>query len=309
MNKTLSILVPVYFNEGSLQDLFEKLGFVERQLEQQAVALELIFVDDGSQDRSLSLLRQFKLARPATKIIKLSRNFGAISAVKTGLNYITGDCFLFLAADLQDPPELIPQMVEKWKAGSKYIICERTGRDDPLTSRIFSATYYGLLRKFVAPNYPKQGFDLALMDATFLPHLKESGKHVNFPLFPYWLGFTPEIIYYKRVAREHGKSRWTFGKKWKLLLDSIFSFSFAPVRLISAIGLIVSVGSFGYGTLVVVSALIGEVDVPGFATLAALISFLLGLIIVMLGVMSEYIWRIFDEVNRHPYAVVEEEIL
>jgi dolichol-phosphate mannosyltransferase len=307
--KTLSIVVPVYFNEGSLPDLFSKLLYIERSLKQQDMLLELIFVDDGSQDNSFSLLKQLAISRPGTKIIKLSRNFGAISAVKTGLNYITGDCFLFLAADLQDPPELIPEMVNRWKKGTKYIICERTDRQDPLGSKIFSAIYYKLLRKFVMASYPKNGFDLALMDAQLLPYLKDSGKHINFPLFPYWLGFTPEKIPYVRVAREHGKSRWTFGKKWKLLIDSIFSFSFAPVRLISAIGLIVSLGSFAYGTVVVLSALLGKVEVPGFATLATLVSFLLGLIIVMLGVMSEYIWRIFDEVNRHPHAVIEEEIL
>jgi dolichol-phosphate mannosyltransferase len=307
--KTLSIVVPVYFNEGSLPDLFSKLLYIEQLLQQQDMLLELIFVDDGSQDNSLNLLRQFVTTRPGTKVIKLSRNFGAISAVKTGLNYITGDCFLFLAADLQDPPELIPEMVSRWKNGTKYIICERTDRQDPLGSKIFSAVYYRLLRKFVMASYPKNGFDLALMDGQLLPYLKDSGKHINFPLFPYWLGFTPEKIPYVRVAREHGKSRWTFGKKWKLLIDSIFSFSFAPVRLISAIGLIVSLGSFAYGTVVVLSALFGKVEVPGFATLATLVSFLLGLIIVMLGVMSEYIWRIFDEVNRHPHAVIEEEIL
>ncbi|MBK5301888.1 MULTISPECIES: glycosyltransferase family 2 protein [Gammaproteobacteria] len=307
--KTLSIVVPVYFNEGSLPDLFSKLLYIEQLLNQQDMLLELIFVDDGSQDNSLNLLRQFVITRPGSKVIKLSRNFGAISAVKTGLNYITGDCFLFLAADLQDPPELIPEMISRWKNGSKYIICERTDRQDPLGSKIFSAVYYKLLRKFVMASYPKNGFDLALMDAQLLPYLKDSGKHINFPLFPFWLGFTPEKIPYVRVAREHGKSRWTFGKKWKLLIDSIFSFSFAPVRLISAIGLIVSLGSFAYGTVVVLSALFGKVEVPGFATLATLVSFLLGLIIVMLGVMSEYIWRIFDEVNRHPHAVIEEEIL
>ena len=307
--KKLSIVVPVYFNEGSLHDLLSKLLYIEELLKKQDMQLELIFIDDGSQDNSLSLLKQFAITRPGTKVIKLSRNFGAISAVKTGLNYITGHCFLFLAADLQDPPELIPEMISRWKNGTKYIICERTDRQDPLGSKIFSAIYYKLLRKFVMASYPKNGFDLALMDAQLLPYLKDSGKHINFPLFPYWLGFTPEKIPYVRVAREHGKSRWTFGKKWKLLIDSIFSFSFAPVRLISAIGLIVSLGSFAYGTVVVLSALFGKVEVPGFATLATLVSFLLGLIIVMLGVMSEYIWRIFDEVNRHPHAVIEEEIL
>lgn len=304
--QTLSIVVPVYFNEGSLPDLFTKLRGIEADLRTLDVALELIFVDDGSRDRSMAKLRQLKAERPETKVVRLSRNFGAISAVKTGLNYVTGDCFLFLAADLQDPPELIPQMVSRWLAGARYVICERTDRDDPLGSVLFSKIYYQLLRRFVVDSYPKNGFDLALMDRQLLHYLKDSGKHVNFPLFPFWLGFTPETIQYKRLSRSHGKSRWTFGKKWKLMIDSIFSFSFAPVRLISAIGLVVSLASFGYGTLVVASALVGEVEVPGFATLAALISFLLGLIIIMLGIMSEYIWRIFDEVNRHPYAVVEE---
>lgn len=305
---TLSIVIPVYFNEGSLPDLFNKLTFVENELLKKSFLLELIFVDDGSGDRSLDLIKEYKLVRPNTKVIKLSRNFGAISAVKIGLERVVGDCFLFLAADLQDPPELILEMVDKWRSGKKYVICERIGRDDPLSSVIFSKVYYTLLRNFVVSSYPENGFDLALMDKIFLPYLKNSGKHVNFPLFPYWLGFSPERIKYKRQAREHGKSKWTFGKKWKLLLDSIFAFSFAPVRVISAIGLFVSVSSFVYGSMVVVNALIGNIEVPGFATIVALISFLLGLIIVMLGVISEYVWRIFDEVNRHPYAVVEEEI-
>lgn len=306
MAKTLSVVVPVYFNEQALPDLFSKLSYVEDKLENQGVKLELIFVDDGSGDNSLALLRQFKLRRPTTMAIKLARNFGAISAVKVGIDHLSGDAFLFLAADLQDPPDLIPEMVAHWLSGKKYVICERTDREDPLSSRMFSVVYYKLLRKFVAPSYPKQGFDLALMDKAFLPYLRESGKHVNFPLFPFWLGFTPEKIKYKRLARKHGKSRWTFGKKWKLLIDSIFSFSFAPVRIISGIGLFVSVASFGYGALVVVSALVGKIAVPGFATLAALISFLLGLIILMLGIISEYVWRIFDEVNRHPYAVIDQ---
>lgn len=306
-SKTLSIVIPVYYNENSLNSLCEKLQIIEHDLGKKNIFLELIFVDDGSKDNSLVVLQRFREARPRTKIVKLSRNFGAISAVKVGLNYITGNCFMFLAADLQDPPELIPEMINKWLTGSKYIICERTDRDDPFTSKLFSALYYKLLRKFVVADYPDKGFDLALMDSIMLPHLKACGKHVNFPLFPFWLGFTPEKIMYKRLERKHGTSRWTFGKKWKLLIDSILSFSFAPVRFISIIGLLVALGSFVYGLVVVVSAFIGNIDVPGFATITALISFLLGLIIIMLGIISEYVWRIFDEVNKHPYAVIEDD--
>ncbi|MEZ8129603.1 glycosyltransferase family 2 protein [Enterovibrio norvegicus] len=305
--KKLSIVVPVYFNEGSLEDLFLKLDAVRNELELLSVLMEVIFVDDGSKDNSLVILKKYKENKKNIKLIKLTRNFGAISAVKTGIEYITGDCFTFLAADLQDPPELIVEMVKRWLSGVEYTICERVQRKDPMTSRVFSKFYYILLRKFVVPSYPKKGFDLALMDSKYLKYIKKSGKHVNFPLYPFWLGVEPEKIYYNREERKHGKSKWTFSKKFKLLIDSIFSFSFAPVRLISGVGLIVSLLSFIYGLIVVFSALIGQVEVPGFATLASLISFLLGLIIVMLGVISEYVWRIFDEVNKHPYAVIEEE--
>ncbi|AJC22651.1 glycosyltransferase family 2 protein [Pandoraea pulmonicola] len=306
--KKLSIIVPVYFNEGSLPDLFTKLDGVRKELAERDVGLELVFVDDGSGDGSLELLKQYKSksAQPDVRVIKLSRNFGAISAVKTGVMHVTGDCFLFLAADLQDPPSLIPEMVDHWISGKRYVICARTDRDDPLASKFFAKIYYRMLRSFVIASYPEKGFDLALMDAMFLPYLRDSGKHVNFPLFPYWLGVEPYVIHYKRMAREHGKSRWTFGKKLKLMIDSIFSFSFAPVRIISFTGVTVSLFSFAYGILVVISALLGKVAVPGFATIVCLISFLLGLIIVMLGIISEYVWRIFDEVNKHPYSVVEE---
>lgn len=197
-------------------------------------------------------------------------------------------------------------MVAYWHEGKKYVICERTDREDPLSSNMFSAFCYKLLRKFVAPSHRAAWLRPAPdgKRSSCRTCVKAASTSI-FPLFPFWLGFAPQKIQHKRVARKHG---WTCGKKWKLLIDSIFSFSFAPVRIISAIGLLVLDASFGYGVLVVVSALIGKIEVPGFAALAALISFLLGLIIVMLSVMIEYIWRIFDEVNRHPNAVADEII-
>ncbi len=118
-----------------------------------------------------------------------------------------------LPADLQDDPELLILMIEKWLEGAKYVICVRKKREDPLTSRFFSYLYYRILRFFVIKNYPITGFDSALMDKTFLPYLNKSGKHITIPFFPYWLGYKPYILYFKRAARVHGKSRWTFGKK------------------------------------------------------------------------------------------------
>lgn len=304
--KTLSIVVPVYFNEKSLPPLFERLRSVEARLRDQDIMLELIFVDDGSGDNSLKALRVFKSIRPATKIVKLTRNFGAVHASKCGLQFVTGDCFLILAADLQDPPELIPQMIEKWRNGSKFTICVRSSRDDPFVSKLFARVYYWLVHHVVMSDYPDRGYDMALMDRALLQPLQKSSKNMYTPLLASWLGHKPEILLYHRRAREHGRSRWTPRKKFKAVLDVIFGFSETPIRLISATGAVVSLLSFGYGISVAVHAMLSLVPVQGFAAIVALITFLLGLIILMLGIIGEYLWRIFDEINKRPEVVIDE---
>ena len=304
--QVVSVIVPVYYNEGSLKELFEQLLEVEKQLEEKELRLELIFIDDGSGDNSLRELLEIKRRRESVKVVKLTRNFGSLQAVKAGLQYVTGDCFSFLAADLQDPPDKILDMAERWLAGSRYVVCIREKREDPAVSRFFAAIYYGLLRFFVVSDYPRGGYDMALMDRALLPYMQRIGKNVNISLFAHWLGFKPDVIRYARQKREHGKSRWTFSKKVKLFLDSFLGFSILPIRLISLIGLAVSLVSFGYGTSVIVSALLGNAEVRGFAALATLISFLLGMVIVMLGVIGEYLWRIADETNRRPETVIEK---
>ena len=304
--KKLSIIVPVYYNEKSLSPLFDELSEVENKLLKRDVELELIFVDDGSGDGSLTELLKIKQKREATKIIKLTRNFGATHASKTGFQFVTGDCFMILAADLQDPPGLILDMVEKWLEGAKYVLCERTDRDDPVISKIFSYIYYMLIRLFVVKDYPSGGYDMALMDREILPYLQNSSKNINTPLFAYSLGFNPEIIQYKRQKRVYEKSQWTFSKKLKFFIDSILGFSIVPIRLISLIGIVVSLASFSYGSWIVINAIIGRTDVRGFATIVTLMSFLIGLVMVMLGVIAEYIWRIFDEVNKRPESVIDK---
>lgn len=305
-NKKLSIVIPVYFNADSLPRLFDEFIKLEFQLDEREVVLELIFVDDGSKDESLARLLEFKNRRSETKIIKLTRNFGAVHCSKTGFRFVTGDAFMIVAADLQDPPELILQMVDRWLAGAKFVICERITRDDPLISKMYSKLYYKLLRSMVIKDYPEGGYDMALMVKAFLPHLVNSSKSVFTPLLAYWLGYKPEVIRYHRPAREHGKSRWTFAKKFKAFLDVMLGFSITPIRTISLLGALVSFASFVYGSSVVIGAIIGNIPVRGFPTVVALITFLLGLIILMLGVIGEYLWRIFDETNHRPETVIEE---
>jgi dolichol-phosphate mannosyltransferase len=304
--KKVSVVVPVYYNEGSLPILASELRGVERELRARAIELELIFVDDGSGDDSFAELKAIKAAWPETKVVRLSRNFGAVHASKAGIQLVSGDCFLVLAADLQDPPELILEMVDRWRQGSKYVTCVRRRRKDPPLTVFFARLYYILLRLWVVPDYPDGGYDLALMDRAMLPHMQSSSKNVNPSVFAFWLGFKPDVILYERRERRHGKSRWTFRKKLNFFLDTMLGFSVLPLRAMSVIGLCVSLLSFSYGIFVVINAGLGRYSVPGFASIACLLVFLLGLIISMLGVIGEYIWRIFDEVNKRPEAVIDE---
>jgi len=307
--KTLSIVIPVYYNEESLPFLFEALQKLEHNLLQKGVALELIFVDDGSGDGSFVELLKIKRARPATKLVKLTRNFGNIRAEKTGYRYITGDCFCALSADLQDPPELIEEMINYWLKGEKFIICVREQREDPPLTTFFANLFYKLVRNFVIQDYPRGGFDLALMDKDMLPYMLASGKNINTALFAYSLGYDPVTISYKRQKRQYGKSRWTFAKKFNYFIDSILGFSVLPLHLISWVGITLAIVSFFYGLYVIVDVLIRGIEVPGFASLFTLTAFLSGLTLTMLGIIGQYIWRIFDEVNGGPESVVEIELL
>ena len=163
-----------------------------------------------------------------------------------------------------------------------------------------------LVRLLVMKNYPKGGFDLALMDALFLPYLLNSAKSVVPSYLAYWVGYKPSVLKYHRRTREHGKSRWTFAKNFSLVFDIILGFSVTPIRAISAFGVFVSILSFLYGGSVMISALLNKIPVAGFASLVALITLLLGLIIIMLGVIGEYLWRISEELNKRPESVIEK---
>jgi len=306
MRKKLSIVVPVYFNAESLPDLFEQLQVIEGKLDLIGIDLELIFVDDGSGDNSLQVLLQIRQQRPATRVVKLTRNFGAVHASKCGLQFVTGDCFLILAADLQDPPELILQLIERWQAGSKFTICERISRDDPVLSMVYAKIYYWLIHQLVLKDYPVGGYDMALMDRSLLGYLANSSKNLYTPLLAYWLGFKPEVIKYHRMKRRHGKSKWTFVKKINAMLDVFLGFSIKPIRLMSFFGAGLAFLSFIYGNMLIISSLMGNRPVPGFATITCLICFLLGIVIIMLGVIGEYLLRVFDELNKRPEVVIDE---
>jgi dolichol-phosphate mannosyltransferase len=304
--KTVSVGIPVYFNEGSLATLADRLIEVDRKLSARGAQLELVMVDDGSGDNSYQELLKIRERFPRCTVCKHTRNFGALVALKTALANSTGDCWVLLSADLQDPPELVEDMVVAWLAGAKYVICQRRRRGDPWGTRVFAAAYYWLVRKLIAKDYPIGGFDFSLMNHQMMELVRAAPKNVNFVMFCFWLGFKPEMISYDRQERTHGRSRWTLLKKLKLATDTFLGFSAAPIRLISSIGLLVSAISFAYGLFQIVAVLTGFVVVKGFASIVVLLTFLLGLIIFFLGVIAEYLWRILYEVNRLPEGVVDQ---
>jgi dolichol-phosphate mannosyltransferase len=303
--RILSIVVPVYCNGESLPLLFDRLSGVEETLLGIGLIMELIFVDDGSTDDSLDQLLKFKEKRPNTKIIKLSRNFGEFRASKCGVQFVTGECFAILAADLQDPPELVPEMANCWLAGAKFVVCTRDSRSDPWLSKASAALYYRMVRTFVLPEYPRGGYDLALMDQAFLPFIRDSSKHAPIPLLAYSLGFAPVKLSYHREQRAHGTSKWTLRKKLGAFIDALLGFSVTPIRVVSATGALVALLSFAVAIYTVIDTLATGAVVPGWASIVALTSFMFGVVIVMLGVIGEYLSRILSEVNKRPEVVID----
>ena len=303
--KTVSIVIPVYYNEESLPLLEEKLATLEQDIVQKGLKLELVFVDDGSGDNSFQRLMEIKELRPETQIIKLTRNFGAVAASKTGMGFAKGDCVILVAADLQDPIEVVINMIDQWREGHRFVICTRKTREDPMLSKLLSAIYYRVVRSLIIKNYPIGGFDMMLLDRQLAENVANCAPNTNIHLYAYWLGSKPVTLEYERPKRPFGKSRWTMAKRLKLLSDTMTGFSVLPLRLLSVFGLIVAIGSFVYGLVIFISALFGNFNVAGFATIAVLISFFFGLVLVMLGLIGEYVWRIFDNTTRKPESVID----
>ena len=302
--RKLSVVIPVYQNEGSLPQLFLELETLQRTLSDSGTILECVFVNDGSTDNSLEILRSFKKLKPDWILINLSRNFGAVNCSKTGLSMVSGDAFIILAADLQDPPQLIISMCEEWTNGADFVICERETREDPLITKMFARVYYFLLRSFVVSNYPRGGYDFALMDKKMLKPIYESSKSMYTPILAWWLGFKPVTIKYHRAQRRHGKSRWTFGKKFNAAMDIFFGFSKKPIRFMTILGFFVATVSFILGVTITISALSGRISVPGYASIITLMLFMFGITLIMIGVLGEYLVRIVDEVNKRPFSVI-----
>lgn len=303
----LSIIIPVYFNEANLRPLYEKLSDIV--LQRLEIDYELIFVDDGSRDKSFKVLESLRKENPKVKVLKLSRNFGSHTAIFAGMNYASGDAVCMITADLQDPPEIILEMLKKYEKGSKLVIAVRADRDEGKVQKTISNLYYKMMRAFALKNMPEGGFDCFLCDKKIIQvicQMKEKNSSLMGQLL--WCGFEPDQIYYVRQAREIGKSRWTLSKKVKLFIDSFMAFSYTPIRAISALGILISLLGFIYGIFVIANKLMHNIPIEGWASMMVVFLFVSGIQMIMLGILGEFLWRNFDESRKRPVYIVDEEL-
>ncbi len=304
--KRISIILPVYYNEMNIADTVESLMLLPPQ--RPDLDFEFMFVDDGSGDSSYALLQEFQKQYPEhIRLVKLTRNFGSMAAIQAGFSQCTGDYAGFIAADLQDPPELFLDMLKHLEQGSKVCMATRSDRGDPfLQSKLANAFYY-LLRKFALKDYPAGGFDFLLVKREVVDSINRIGeKNANVMNLIFWMGYPCTLIPYVRRARTKGKSRWTFGKRFKLFVDSFVGYSYFPIRFISISGIIFAFSSFAYLIFVLANRFFGNIPVRGFTTIMVFVAFVSGTQMLMLGILGEYLWRSLDESRKRPPFIIDE---
>ena len=300
----LSIIVPVYWNSDTLMLLYQDM---KEKILHKLEEYEIVFVDDGSGDNSWEIMNQIREMDENVRLVRLSRNFGEHAAILAGLSVCTGDCAVTKQADLQEDSELILQLYEKWKEGNKVVLAVRAERDEGAVKKFFANLYYTLMRKLVVKDMPKGGFDCYLLDRQVIEVLLMlDEKNSALTLQVLWVGFKSDRVYFHRKNREIGKSRWTLSKKVKLVVDSMMSFSYFPVRFMSFLGSAYAIAAVIWGIVLVAQKLSGVEDMPGWTSLMVLMLFSFGVVMVMLGLLGEYIWRALDASRNRPPFLIDE---
>ncbi|MGD1806986.1 glycosyltransferase family 2 protein [Dapis sp. BLCC M126] len=300
----LSIIVPCYNEEPNLDYLFERLISV---LETLGMTYEIICVNDGSRDNTLNYLIEHHNRNSVIKVVNLSRNFGKEVAMSAGLDYSTGKAVILIDADLQDPPELIGDMVGKWHEGYDVVYGTRKSRSGGWLKQITANGFYRIIQKMTSIKIPQDTGDFRLMDRQVIEAIKQLPETHRFMkgLFA-WVGFKQIAVKYDRPPRYKGETKWNYWKLWNFALEGITSFSAVPLKIWSYIGLFISCIAFVYAAYLIFRTLIFGIDVPGYASLMVVTLFLGGVQLITLGVMGEYLGRIYAEVKRRPLYLVRE---
>lgn len=308
MNKhpEVSIVLPCY-NESDVIDSFFKKNLPI--LDQLKLDYEILCVNDGSTDDTLNQLIKIKKFHPQLKIINFSRNFGKDAALSAGLDFSTGNCVIPMDCDLQDPPELIPDMVKIWRTQNvDVVLAKREDRsDDSLVKRITAGLFYKVFNRLSDLKIPENVGDFRLIDRKVVEVVKSFRERKRFMKGLFALaGFKTAYVGYKRPAREKGESKWSYWKLWNYALDGVTSFSTFPLKISTYFGLLVTLFAFLRGSWIFIRTLICGVDVPGYASLMTAILFFGGVQLISLGIIGEYIGRIYLETKQRPLYVVRE---
>ncbi|EKV00611.1 glycosyl transferase [Leptolyngbya sp. PCC 7375] len=301
----LSIIVPLYCEESNVDHLFERLEHVVNGL---GTNYEIVCVDDGSKDNTLLRLIDHHHRNPAIKVVALARNFGKELALTAGIDYSKGKAVVPIDADLQDPPEYIQDLMEKWREGYDVVYAKRRHRQGETWLKKFSANgFYRVLGKMSQVPIPQNTGDFRLMDRKVVDALKQLPERTRFMkgLFA-WVGYKQTYITYDRDPRHSGNSKWNYWKLWNFAIDGIVSFSSTPLRIWGYLGVMISVISFVYASFLVIRTLVLGIDVPGYASLMVAILFLGGIQLVSLGIIGEYLGRVYEEVKQRPLYLVRE---
>lgn len=303
LTPTLSLAVPFYNEAGGITEFFERVVPVLEGLE---ISYEIVAVNDGSEDATLDELKRERERNDSIKVVSLTRNFGKEAALTAALDHCTGQAVIPIDADLQDPPELIGELLAKWREGYPVVIAQRIRREGE--SWLKKSTAHGFYRFFnrlsEIPIPPDVG-DFRLMDRKVINALKVLGERNRFNkgLFA-WVGYRTAIVRFDREGRKMGSSKWNLWKLWNFALDGIFSFSSVPLRIWTYLGATIATGSFAYALFILLKG--RDPDAPGYASLMTAILFLGGIQLISLGVLGEYIGRIFKETKSRPVYLVDE---
>jgi len=298
----ISILIPAYNEEASLQFLFERL--VNLMDANNKFAWEVLLVNDGSTDNTLLLLSQIHEKDNRFNYLDLSRNYGKEVAMLAGFDYVTGDCMIIMDADLQHPPELIPEMAQYWQEGYDDVYARRRAREgESFFRKKVSRLFYSFLQKITSVEIQQDTGDFRLLDKTCIDALRSMRETQRYTKGMYsWIGFNKKEILFDQQARIAGSSKWNYFKLSELAIEGITSFTISPLRISAFIGILVSLGAFIYMVYVFIDALIFGDPARGYPTMMVVILFLGGFQLLSLGIIGEYLGRIFLETkNRPPY--------
>lgn len=299
----LTLVIPVYKNEGSIPDLLVAVAQLHQQVNGE---LETVFVVDGSPDRSYELLRDALPSQPfRSKLALLSRNFGSFAAIRTGLELGESERYAVMAADLQEPPDLVLEMDRVLRSEPVDIVVGTRGaRNDPLSSRLPAQFFWWLYRKYVIPEIPSGGVDVFGCNRIFRDTLlKLDERHSSLIAQIFWLGFRRKFISYVRQPRQHGISAWTLRKKINYLMDSIFAFTDLPIRLLIRVGGGTALLAGLLGMVVAIGRLVGLISVPGYAMTMLTIIFLGAVNLFGLGIVGSYAWRAYENTKGRPHTI------